>query len=235
MGTIPKGPWHENPDAWGKIVLGDWEIPGLCTFEPSRTNKWDTPKEKSKHGAKRKFQGVDLGTGRIENRIWTADQWREWTDTGFPILEPGPKAPDAGEPIKIQHAIAAARKFTAITIDTITGPTRDGQFGVIEITFTEYREPDPTNATGGSGGNICTKLAAQLELLRADRIVQASLINGYFLSGDIPLAVAADQKVKSIDAQIVAVQAHQIANGCNQAKPSTSDPDGQLDAENLLF
>lgn len=240
MAAIPPGPWHVNPNAWGKVVLGDFELPGLCTFEPTRSNKWDTKKTKAKHGGKREFAGVDLGVVKIECRIWTADQWQEWIDTGFPLLEPGPKDPSVKDPFKVQHAIASARKFVAITIDSISGPIRDGGFGVIEIDATEYREPDPTNASGtaGLGGN-CSALAAQRELLRSQLLVYQSLISAYMnpssTSFDLVKGAETANQIASLEIQINNIGITMQANGCgNHMRPSSGDPDDQAVAEKYL-
>lgn len=236
MATIPAGPWHVNPHAWGRVVLGDFELPGLCTFEPVRSNKWDTKKTKAKHGGKREFAGVDLGTVKIECRIWTAEQWAEWTETGFPLLEPGPKDPSVKDPFKVQHAIASARKFQAITIDSISGPIRDGQFGVIEIDATEYLEPDPTNASGtaGTGGN-CSAIAAQIALEKAQIAVWQSLQNTYMSLSTFDPQKAGEAELELIKhrQQLDILTQQQIAARCNEQKPSSSDPDDQAAAAAL--
>lgn len=234
---IPPGPWDDFPEAWDIVVIGDREWPGLARVDVSRANKWDTKKAQGTHGGEREFKGADLARVKIEIRFWTSEHWDLIVNELLSTVEPDPgkKKPEA---LRLSHVSAHARKVNQITIDSVTGPNVSNGQGVISIDATEYREPEKKNATGKASGkgSLCQQLANQLALLQANRTIDVSLYNYYSsLAGlDIQKAGEAYARVVATDAQIAAVQAHQLANKCNEAAPSALDAADQAKAENLL-
>lgn len=181
---IPFAPWHEFQDAWDKLVLNGKEWPGIAMVEIDRANKWDTKKAQGSHGAEREFKGADLASVRITIKLWTSDHFDVMNGSGLLAdiePDPGKKKQDA---VPIQHAVAALRKVTSITVDSVSGPRLEGGIGIISIAATEYRAPSSDNATGtangrgGTGGNKanqaaqassdCASLKAYLAGLQAD-------------------------------------------------------------------
>ena len=234
---IPPGPWDDFPEAWDIVAIGDRDWPGLARVDISRANKWDTKKAAKTHGGEREFKGADLASVKIEIRFWTSEDWDLIVNELLSMVEPDPgkKKPEA---LKLSHVSASARKVSAITVDSVTGPIVSGGQGVITIDATEYREPDKKNAGGKASGkgSLCQQLANQLALLQAQRTVDVSLYNYYSsIAGlDIQKAGETYARVVATDAEIAAVQAHQLANKCNEAAPSSTDGAAQEKAQGLV-
>lgn len=164
MAELPAGPWHESPDAWDTIVINGKEWPGIASVEIDRAQKWDTKKAQGSHGAEREFKGTDLANVKIELRLWTTEHFAAVEANGLLAdiePDPGKKKQDA---VSIQHAVAAFRKVSAVTIDKVNGPKVSNGVGVITIDATEYRKPDTNNATGTASGRTVNTEAQGIEM-----------------------------------------------------------------------
>jgi hypothetical protein len=233
---IPPGPWDDFPEAWDIVTIGDRDWPGLASVDISRANKWDTKKAQKTHGAEREFKGADLASVKIEIRFWTVDHWDEIITELLPMIDPDPgkKLPTA---LTLRHVTANVRKVSQITIDSVTGPNRSGQFGVITIDATEHREPDKKNAGGkakGAGNGKCAELAHQIEVLKNERYIYEQAFNKYMSPFTLDLVEAGRYQslVAAVDVQIQIHQTTQQVLGCNQAGPP--DPGGFNPADALL-
>ena len=158
---IPPGPWNVFPEQWDRVVLADYEWPGLATVTVSRANKWDSKKAKGSHGEEREFSGVDPAKVVITIKFWDFDAWYQIVVSDLiKTVEPDPGKTKV-DSITIGHAVAAARGVTRITVDSVDGPTKVEE-GIWSFTVnaTEYRPPSTKNATGtasGSGGGSSAK------------------------------------------------------------------------------
>jgi hypothetical protein len=148
---VPAGPWHDEPELWDRLVLGDVEVPGISKVEVSRANKWDEKKSKGSHGGEREYSGADLAKVKITIVYWTAEHHAELRDKVMPLVEPvpGKKKIDS---IRLEHAVSIMRGVGAVTIDSVDGPSVSNGQGTIKIDATEYRAPETKNATGKAGG-----------------------------------------------------------------------------------
>jgi len=221
--------------------------------EIDRANKWDTKKAQGSHGAEREFKGADLASVRITIKLWTSDHFDVMNGNGLLAdiePDPGKKKQDA---VPIQHAVAALRKVTSITVDSVSGPRLEGGLGIISIAATEYRAPSSDNATGtangrgGTGGNKanqaaqassdCASLKAYLAGLQSDlaaaQAEHGELLGRYYQGSGLDpendvtqeQLEASEAKMAAIQAQIADLQAQQERLGCNNRGPDPAELD----------
>lgn len=240
MSKIPLGPWHLQPELWDTLKIGEHEVPGIATCEITRANKWDSKKAKGEHGQEREFSGAEAAKVRITAKFWTEEQWAGVVDVILPIIEPNPEKKKI-DSISISHAVAAARKVSTITIDSVDGPRVDGGIGTLTIEATEYRAPSPKNATGtatGKGGYTSTKSGSCQDLANQITICQSEISQNQFEINNLTAQMAAFEgslayvftafmgettaKIEQLQArnvelnqQIQALQQQQILIGCS--------------------
>lgn len=161
MALIDPAPWDEDARYWDTLELGGVEWPGLAVVDIQRSNKWDTKKAKGSHGGEREFNGADLAKVKIQLRAWTSEQLATIFADCLPLVEPTP-GKEKLDAVALGHPVAAFRKVSQVTIDSISGPRIQERMAVWDIDATEYRPPETKNASGtasgkGAGGNFNPK------------------------------------------------------------------------------
>lgn len=225
MEYIPAGPWDTNPELWDRLSLNDREFLGLATIDVDRSNKWQTKAAKGSHGAERTFGGVELAKVRIEYRVWTSEQYDELLTELLPIIEPEPTKAKR-DAIRVAHAVATARKLSAITIDSIAGPKRaePGVFALY-IDATEHLPPQSKNALGTASGTGKPKSPCQAleEQYRANRAAaSAARAKAAELAAQLDLVGSLKklQEADVLDILLRTIELQQQALGCLLFAPS---------------
>lgn len=94
--------WIEDPDAWDRVQIGDFYLPGLCTVMGLESGiDVDVKKTKGKDGATSEDNGIDPAKFDIEVHLIDDEDFRSWLSI-FPKINP--RRPGAArQPLEVVH------------------------------------------------------------------------------------------------------------------------------------
>lgn len=220
---IPLGPWHIEPELWGKISLAGKVLPGVATITGlKRANRFDEKKAKGKSGSKDEFLGVDPAEMTIEIRFWTAEQWETIKKDHLADIMPNTEK-EKLDSIAASHALLIAFKIDLIIIKSVSAPVK-AEDGIYSMTIEakEYRKPSAKNATGTMGGGRtkslglagdCGALVIQRQQLQADLQAMKGSLAGLMLQDAVDGGTA--NKAKNSSQKSNLSEANALVDGFN--------------------
>jgi len=147
---------YDHPDAYAKIVLGNFVSPGTVTLSGhDRFENWDTQEAKGSQGATSDLDGKPIGRFQASFFLASREDFELWGmfQQLIESMTNGPR-PVA---LPVYHPDLAINGFTEVSSGGVGGMLHDGRNGAqVIVKFIEYRPPKPkqsqkAKASAGTG------------------------------------------------------------------------------------
>jgi len=143
--------WIDDADAWDRVGLADFYLPGICTVSGLEIARdIDVKKTKGSDGATMTDNGIDPAAFSITMHM-TAEEWPMWLAV-LPKVHPR-RPGGAREPMAIRHPEPNALGITNIYVKTIkvSPPSPRGGYTVTLGVIEWFPAPKPVKKAAGKG------------------------------------------------------------------------------------
>ena len=140
-------------------IVGGQRTPGpTCELTGAAlTRQWDKQRPSGSSGGRLIFKGRDFSEFSMKLTMATSEDWAAW-DEFKPVLEQPPRLGSDGkrvvQGIDFSHPVTDVVGIRAVVLGQIMAPVQ-GETGewTIEVKFTEYRDPEPSQARARGARN----------------------------------------------------------------------------------
>lgn len=144
--------WNPLTEPVNHVILAGQRSPGIAELQGfSSPRRWDERRGYALSGATLVFRGVGLAHGKLLLRLYTPQDWDDWST--FSTLVQRPPLGERARAMDISHPILEALGVRSVVVEDVKQPTETGTGGeyTIEISLIEHRRLQITPArTEGS-------------------------------------------------------------------------------------
>lgn len=155
--------------AWDKLVLGDYQFPGIWQIEPTAAlgvdvAKWITNQNSIDEDNPPKFEarlvdkGFDAGRMRATGQVWTSEQWRDLQDV-LPRFTPK-ESSDIRDAFDILHPATKLLGIESVLVTKVTLRPPVMQTLIIEMELLQWFPRSPFKKVRPNGGALSEADAA---------------------------------------------------------------------------
>ncbi len=149
MPTIPD--WFESSDAWDRVVISGFPLPGISTCTATTGRKLDTRSVRGRDGARVKDGGYAPAKITVECIVWETHELQALSKA---LESLQPRGGSARAPVQISHPSLSAIGISQAYIETISAPVLEKGKLTTKMTFVEWTAAPP--ATRSAAANATT-------------------------------------------------------------------------------